>query len=92
MAGRRHDYKPEPCEVVNHKGYRCNSNVARGWARCMHHTFKGAQEFATELADGADIPNHLSRHEIFGLGIYVAEGIADGHVVINRAERNDDGS
>ena len=65
------------CEAFGSTGLQCKSHLAAGETRCGHHGWLGAQGFAAELADGAEVPASLSRWQLQGLGIRVAEVIQE---------------
>lgn len=65
MAGRRDREQIDRCESVGSTGLRCKAHLAAGWTRCLHRTFKSAQQFSAELAAGADVPVSLSRWQVF---------------------------
>ena len=48
------------------------------WRLVEARQISGAELFAAELEQGAVVPVEPSRHELFGLGIYVAEALCDG--------------
>ena len=78
MAGKRKRSEIARCEVLMSVGLPCKSALGPGWSRCPHHTVKGAEEFAEALAEGAAVPVAPSRHELLGLGRFVAEALRDG--------------
>lgn len=79
MAGRNNGPKQQ-CEVRNKQGLQCKATLSGGWNRCAHHLWLGAELFATELANGADVPDQLARHELLGLGLAVHEALVDGRL------------
>lgn len=83
MAGHRPRTEIAQCDATTERGgLQCRAILSRGWTRCPHHTWLSAEQFASELANGADIPAHPSRHELLGIGIYVSEGLTDGRIAI----------
>lgn len=90
MAGRNNGEK-EWCEVYSGPA-RCKSILQRGWTRCPHHTWKGAEQFAAELVNGSDIPGHPARHELLGLGLAVHEALVDGRLDRAALTLNDEGN
>ena len=72
MAGRRPRSEIVRCEVLNSKGLQCTSNLGSGWSRCLHHSWKAAEELCAELEDGAAVPLEPSRHQLLGLGLFLS--------------------
>jgi hypothetical protein len=83
MAGHKREAAVR-CEVTNKQGEQCRTALSNGWTRCPHHTWKGAEQFATELENSeTDIPVHAARHELLGLGLAVHDALADDRLDIN---------
>lgn len=80
MPGHRPREAITTCEVENSAGLRCKTHLNSGWTRCPYHTWQGAEQFARELAAGADIPSQLARHELLGIGLYYVRELAAGRI------------